>query len=138
MVRKLFQNGAGYFQTALNWLIGVGRSPNGNFLSRFYATQFLSQQFSSVLLDVDLSLEIHAVAEFHELVGITRVAILTGELASPVRIDGPGKGHSANRATVEQRAHRQSEIFHVVPLPEGLALGGQTSNPNQSGTRWVR
>ena len=59
-----------------------------------------------MLLDVDLSLEIYTVSEFHEFVGITRVAILAGEFAAPVGIDGPGKGHSGGGAAVEQRANR--------------------------------
>ena len=91
-----------------------------------------------MLFDVYLSLEIYTVPQFHEFVGVARVAIFAGEFTAAIGIDGPGKGHSGHRATVEQRANRQGEVFHVVSLPKGLALGGQTRNPDQSRTWRLR
>ena len=56
-----------------------------------------------MLLDVDLLLEVLAVAHFHEFVGVAGVAIFAAELAAAIRIDGPGEGHAALAdATVQQ------------------------------------
>src|SRR2546430_11209693 len=46
-----------------------------------------------ILLHVNLLLEVHTVAHFHELVRVARIAVFAGKLAATVWIDGPGERH---------------------------------------------
>src|SRR6266403_2793197 len=45
---------------------------------------------------------------------VARVTILAGELASPVRIDGPFEGHTFRIATVQDRLHRKHKVFRLL------------------------
>ena len=105
MPGEFLEDRAGYFEALFCWLIRIGRGPNRDFFSRFDVTKLLPQQVRGMLLDEDLLLEVDAVAHFHEFVGIARVAVFAGELASAVGIDCPGKGHADAGASVEQRTN---------------------------------
>jgi hypothetical protein len=93
MQRKLFQNPASHLIAPFGGLIGIGSSAERNGFVRLDAPQIVAQQAGSVLLDVNLLLELHAVAQFHEFVGVPGIAITAAELAASVWIDGPGEGH---------------------------------------------
>src|SRR5262249_44920967 len=95
MPGKFLQNSASDFIAALGRLIWVRGGSESNRFARLHLAQFLAEQICGMLFDIDLLLEFHAVAHFHELVGITGVAIAAAELASAVGIDGPGKRHLA-------------------------------------------
>src|SRR5207244_13132723 len=65
-------------------------------------------------------------AHFHELVGVAGVAVAASELASAVRVDGPGEGHLAiANAAVQQRLGRQREVFDLVAFAQGFSGGGK-------------
>ncbi len=75
-----------------------------------------------MLFDENLSFEIHAVPQFHELVGITRVAVLAGKLAASIRIDGPRERKIASAYhPAEQRSRAEGKVFNVVSLAKGFA-----------------
>ena len=84
-----------------------------------------------MLLDEDLLLEVHAIAHFHEFVGIAGIAILAGKFAAAVRIDRPFKGHADAGAAIQQGAYGQGEVFDVVSLAERLALGSKAGDTDQ-------
>src|SRR5579862_9092268 len=87
-----------------------------------------------MLLDVDLLLELHAVAHFHELVGIAGITVPASELAAAVRIDGPGEGHGAPAvAAVQQRLRRKREVFDIVSLAKRFSLRGETGDAHEAG-----
>src|SRR5438552_13463784 len=133
MSRQLLHNGARDFKLPLRWLIRIGCRANGNLLAVFYAAQLLPQQVGGVLLDVNLLLEIHAVAHLHKFVGVARVAIFAGELAAAIRIDRPGKRHTRHIAAVEQRTHRQGEVLYFMPEAKRFAGRRQPGNADQPG-----
>ena len=86
-----------------------------------------------MLLDVDLLLEIHSVAHFHEFVGVAGITVFAGKLAAAVGIDGPFEGHAHAGAAVEQGTHGQGEVFDFVSLAERFALGCQAGDADQFG-----
>ena len=134
MMRELFQNSAGDFVAALGRLVGIGGGAERDRFIGLNAAQFVAEQAGSVLLDVDLLLELHAIAHFHKLVGVAGVAVAASEFATAVRIDGPGEGHlTVADAAVQQRFVRESEVLDVVPFAEGFAFGGQPGDADQSG-----
>ena len=104
MEREFFQDSARHFEALLGRLIGIGGGADGDLLAGLNLAQLLAQQLRGLLLDVDLPLEVGAVAHLHELVGVARVAIFAGELASAIGIDGPSEGHAVDGAAVEQGA----------------------------------
>ena len=61
------------------------------------------------------------------------ITILAGKLATPVRINGPGERHASNRAAIEQGPHGQREIFHIVSLAKGFALGCEARDADELG-----
>ena len=99
----------------------------------FHPAEFLPQQVRGVLLDVDLLLEIHTVAHFHEFVGVAGIAVFAGKLAAAVGIDGPVEGHADAGAAVEQGPHGQSEVFDFVSLAERFGLGSQPRDADEFG-----
>ena len=86
-----------------------------------------------MLLDENLLLEVHAVAHFHELVGVAGIAVFAGEFAAAIGIDGPGEGHANAGAAIQQRADRQGEVFDLVSLAQRFALRGQTGDAYELG-----
>jgi len=84
-----------------------------------------------VLLDENFLLEVDAIAHFHELVGVTGIAVFAGELASAVRVDCPGEGHAHPGATIEQRPDGQGKVFDLVALPQGFTLRSHPSDADQ-------
>src|SRR5205814_5915635 len=53
--------------------------------------------------------------------------------APAIRVDRPGKRHFAPAvATVQQRAHRQCEIFNFMSLTHALSVRGQACDPNEA------
>src|ERR1017187_5963686 len=121
-----------HLKTPLRRLIGISRRANGNLLSTLDLFQFRSQKRRRLLLDKNLSFELHAVAQFHELVGIARIAILAGELAAAIRIDGPGKGKIAPaHHPIEQRSRPQREVLDVVPFAERLTSSRNPRDADQ-------
>src|SRR5437016_14456429 len=130
MARELLKDRTRDFVAAFCWLIRISSRPNSDFLARLDLAQFVPQQVRGVLLDVDLALEIHAVAHFHELMRIARVAVLAGELAAAIGVDRPGKRHARRSTAAQPRAGWQSEIFNVVAFRGRFACRGEPRNPN--------
>ena len=65
---------------------------------------------------------------------VAGVAIAAAELASPVRIDGPGKGHLAPAdTTIQQRLRFQREVFDIVSFTHRLAFRCEAGNADQAG-----
>ena len=96
---QLLQDCSRHLVVLLRGLIRIGGSADGDFLAWFHLTELLAQESGGMLLDVNLLLEIGAVVHLHELMGVTGVAVFAGELATAIRINGPGKGHArAGRA----------------------------------------
>src|SRR5260370_1741070 len=106
MERELFEDAARDFVAALGGLVRVGRGAQGNAFPRLDTSEVAAQQLRCVLLYVDLLLELPAVAQLHEFVGIARVAILAAKFAAAVRIDGPGEGHAATAGAAVQQGFR--------------------------------
>ena len=133
MARKFFKNRARDLKLPLNWLIGICGCADGNLLTRFYFAYLLPQKFSRVLLGIDLLLKVDAVTHLHELVGVARVTIFAGELASSVGIHRPGERHLSSAYTpVQQRAYREGKVFNLMSLTDAFAMCSQTSNPHQT------
>src|ERR1700686_5434766 len=84
-----------------------------------------------MLLDVDLALKVQAVPHFHELVCVARVAVLAGELASPIRVDLPGKGHAWRVAARKQAAVFQRSILDMVAFRQSLSVSCETGDSHQ-------
>src|SRR5215471_13181547 len=131
MLRQFLKYGACHLEALFRWLIRIGCGAYGDLLARLYLAKFLAKQVRGVLLDVDLALEVQAIAHLHELMGVARVAVFAGKLAAPVRIDGPAEGHALDCAAVQQRLHRQCEVFDIVPFANGLSLGRQARDANK-------
>ncbi len=109
MARELFENAARDFVAALGRLVRIGCGAERNGFARLDRSQFVPQQVRGVLLDVDLLLELRAVAHFHEFVGVAGIAVLAGEFATSVGIDGPGEGHPAAADAAVQQGFRRRE-----------------------------
>src|SRR5262249_47245911 len=104
MARELLHDGARHPEFPLRRLIGIGGGAYRDALARAHLLELLPQEPRAMLLDVDLALEVQAIAQLHELVGIARVAVLAGKLAPPVWIDHPGEGHARGVATCKHAA----------------------------------
>src|SRR5258708_14695681 len=125
MARELFENAAGDLVTALGRLVRIGRGSQGDAFARLDLFQIAPQQFRRVLLDIDFLFKLPAIAQFHEFVGVTRIAILAAELAPAVRIDGPGKRHATPAdAAVQQTLRWKREVFYLMALAQGFAIRG--------------
>ena len=112
-------------------LIRIGRRADGDRLAALHLAQVPAQQPGRLLLDVDFALEVEPVAHLHVFVGVARVAVLAGEFAATVGIDGPLERHARSTAAVEQRACFEGEILHVVPGTHELTLGRQARDSHQ-------
>ena len=87
-----------------------------------------------LLLDENLALEVDAVAEFHELVGVARIAVFAGEFAPAIRINSPGKWEIARaNDTAKQGAGLKSEVFNIVTFADGFSIGSQARDADQLG-----
>ena len=107
-----------YLEALLCRLIGIGCRADGDLFPALHLLQVAPQQPRGLLLDVDLALEVDAVAHLHELVRVARIAVFAGELAAAIRIDRPGKRHAPIGDTaVQQPARRQREVLDKMPLP---------------------
>ena len=134
MAGELFQNSARDFVAAFGGLVGIGRGAERDGFVGLHAMQVVAEQSGGVLLDVDFLLELHAIAHFHELVGVAGVAVAASEFAAAVGIDGPGKRHlTVADAAVQQRLGGKREVFDIVPFAQGFALGGEARDANQAG-----
>ena len=92
----------------------------------------MPQQFGSVLLDIDLLLELRAVAHFHELMRVAGIAIFAGELTAAIGIDGPDERETASAGTaVQQGTSGQGEVFNVVALAKRFTLRRKAGNTDQ-------
>src|ERR1041384_1475090 len=101
MPSKFLQDGSRNLQLLLDRLIGIGSCAYRDILPGFDLPKLLAQQISRVLLGKNLLLKFDAIPHLHELVRVARIAILAGEFATPIRIDGPGKWHEAATAAVQ-------------------------------------
>src|SRR5438128_9739850 len=127
------QNCACNFQLFLDRLVWIGRRADGDLLSCLNPAKFLAQQVSRMLLGINLLLELNAVAHFHELMCVTRIAIFAGEFAPAIWIDRPGKGHLPPAdASVQEGTHWVGEVFDVVAFAHTLPLRGEACNAHQS------
>src|SRR5579862_4716239 len=131
MPGKFFEKGSRDFEATLGRLIGIGCCSESNFFARFYLPEFLSKQISRVLLDEDLLLKLDAVAHFHELVRVARIAVFAGEFASAVGIDRPSKRHADAGAAVEEGTDREGEILDLMTLAQRFAVGGEARNSDE-------
>jgi hypothetical protein len=76
-----------------------------------------------MLFDVNLALEVDAVAHLHEFVRVAGVAIFAGKLAAAIRIDGPLKRHAAPAdAAVQKRLGFNREVLDVMPFAQRFAF----------------
>src|SRR5205814_9213298 len=132
MPSDLVQDRPGDLEFSFNWLVRIRGGANCNVLATLYLPKLLTQQISRMLLGIDLLFEINAVAQLHEFVGITRIAVFACELASTVRIYGPGEWHAAASAAVQKRTHRQGEVLNFMPLAYALAMRGQLGDADQA------
>src|SRR5581483_8427884 len=129
--RQLFQNAARDLVAPFSRLIGIGRRAQRDLLAVLDLLQLLSQQPRRLLLDVNLALEVDAIAHLHELVRVARITIFAAELAASVGVDGPRERHARGSAAIEQRARRKGEVLYQVPLPDRLAFRGKLRDPDQ-------
>ena len=65
-----------------------------------------SQERRRIFLYIDFFFELRTV-QFHVFVRVPRVAVLAGELASSIGIDGPLERHAVRIAPVQDRLHGQ-------------------------------
>src|SRR5208282_2449630 len=94
--------------------------------------QLRLQERRRLLLDENLSFEVHAVPQFHELVGVARVAVLAGKFATTVRVDRPRKRKIASAYhPAKQRTRPEGKVFDIVSLAQRLAIGGDPRNAHQ-------
>src|SRR6266403_222612 len=85
-----------------------------------------------MLLDEDLPLEVDPVAQLHEFVRVAGITVFACELASAIRIDRPLKWQIAlAHHPAQQRTYPKGEILHVVPFPQGVALGRDPGNSHK-------
>ena len=118
---------------ALRRLVRIGGCSNCDLLIFSNFLQIAAQQPGGLFLHEDLVLELCWIVNLHEVVRVTRVAILAREFAPTVRIDRPREGEvSARVAAVEDRAHRQREELNLVPAVDLLCLARQFSDANQA------
>ena len=114
MQGEFFQDAARDLEALLGRLVGIGGRADGDLLAALHLFQFLPQEPRGLLLDVDLALEVEAVAHFHELMGVARVAVFAGEFAAAIGIDRPLEGNSLAGATIEQRLRGEGEVLDLV------------------------
>src|ERR1700733_1166687 len=74
---------------ALSGLIGIGRSAQGDGVPLRELAQFTQERRAIEMFGVDAALEIQRVAQLHEFMGVTGIAVLTAELAAAVGVDAP-------------------------------------------------
>src|ERR1700694_974925 len=123
--RQFLEDRARNLETPLRRLIRISRRANRDLLRTLDLFQLRPQEPRRLLLDENLSFEVHAVPQFHELVGIPRVAVLAGKLAAAIRIDRPCEGKIASAYhPAEQRSSAEGKVFNVVPLAQRLGFGG--------------
>ena len=122
-LRQFFQAGACDAILPFGGLVGVRGRADGDVFGLRVTRRFrfvgillrdvARQQRGSILFHENLFLEVPAI-NFHIFVGVPRVAVFAGKLASPVGIDGPFKGHAVGIATVEDGFHRQQKILRLL------------------------
>jgi hypothetical protein len=84
-----------------------------------------------MLFDEDLALEIHAIAQLHEFVGVAGITVFAAELAAAIRIDHPCEWHTPGDATRKHAAVFDGQVLNVVAVREGLPFGGKSGDTNQ-------
>ncbi len=89
-----------------------------------------------MLLHENLLLEVRCVAHFHEFVGVARIAIFAGKFAAAIRIDCPLERYALTVAPAQYRAHRQSEVFHLMALADGFSAGRKAGDTHEFGSRF--
>src|SRR5256885_15592484 len=106
----------------LRW---IRSRPNSDLLAPANLLQVAPQQPGGFFLHEDLVLELGGITDLHELVGVARIAVLTGKLAAAVGIDGPGEGKiAAGRGSGvgwTERAKKKNPP--MVPLPPPRPAG---------------
>src|SRR5262249_30419636 len=132
---QLFHDGARHSEFPLRRLVRIGGGADGDALTRAHLLELLAQEPGAVLLDVNLALKIQAVAQLHELVGVARVAVFAGKLASPVGIDHPGEGHARGVAAREDAAVVERDVVNFVPFRQRFSLGREFGDSHQRSFR---
>src|SRR5436305_15117389 len=111
---------------AFSRLIWIGSRPDSNLLTPANLLQVAPQQPGGFFLHKDLVLELGGITDLHELVGVARIAVLTGELAAAVRIDSPGEGKvAAGAGKSEDRPHRPGRKRDLMSAIHVLGLAGK-------------
>src|ERR1700682_3628558 len=132
--RQFLEDCARNLETPLRRLIRIRRRANRYLLVTLDLFQLGPQEPRSLLLDENLSFEVHAVPQFHELVCVARVAVLAGKLAATIRIDRRHEGQiAAAYHPAEQGSRSEGKVFNVVSLAQRLRLGG---NPRDAHKSW--
>src|SRR4051812_42852494 len=80
--------------TSFRRLIRIGRGAERNRFTGLYAGQFFCQMSFDVALGKNPVFELLTITQFHELVGVSGIAISATELAAPVRVEAPGERHA--------------------------------------------
>src|SRR5271165_2183936 len=106
MPHEFLQDATCDLEALFRGLVRVSSRADGDLFAKLHLLEVLPQQPGCLLFDVDFALEVHALAHLHELVGVARIAILTGELTTAVRVDSPLEWHAGGGAAIEQRTGR--------------------------------
>src|SRR5665213_4374395 len=109
--REHFKHFASYAVAPFRGLIRIGRRPERDRSPARQSAQLVPESHGVERLGVDLALELLRIAQLHELVGVTRVAILAAELTAPVGVDRPAERHTRAIATSQIGAGAQLEIL---------------------------
>src|SRR3979490_2209080 len=132
MPRQFLEDSPRNLETALCRLIRIRRRANRDLLPALDLLQLRSQEPRCVLFDENLSFEVHAVPQFHEFVGIARVAVLAGKLAATIRIDRPRERQIASAYhPAEQRSSAEGKVFNVVSLAQRFGFGGEPRDTDE-------
>src|SRR3954453_12746921 len=121
-------------------LVWIGSRPDRDLLTPTNFLQVAPQQPGGFFLHEDLVLELGGITDLHELVGVARIAVLTGKLAAAVGIDGPGEGKiAAGLASVEDRPDRQRKELDLMSAIHVLGLAGKLGDADQvrGGIDWI-
>ena len=120
--REHLQDGARSPEAPLGRLVRIGGRPDGDASSlRLMRRSSCRSRWPRRALGVDLVLEIGRV-QFHEFVGVARVAVFAAEFAAAVRVDGPLERH-VGLGAVENAARRNLEILAPAAWLRAVRFG---------------
>jgi hypothetical protein len=126
---EYLENLAGQAEPPLRGLVRIGRGADRDGLAERNAAKLGAEGGGGEAFRVDEVLK-RLRSELHELVRVAGVAVLAGELAAAVRVDGPAERHALSGA-VEETASGEVEVFDRALGFEEFAGGGQAGNADE-------